>query len=238
MKAGHMNDRKNDKSTGITTADCIHRISSKFKLKPEEIRKIYQLDQFNITRVFMTEEGSFDTKTGKYTSKNIPGNGKVCIQYFNDQAKSLYLTLQKIPTNEGMPEASSTLYELIEKSIGFFEKAQRASKRLFFQRLFNRHKILCLSYITDLNSVFEKSHHHRDTDEVALSNTIFVLQKKGRFYVMEKAIRLEEKLLEQIEKMLESVNKNDKRQTLLKFKSNLIQHLQELKSIHNSVLLH
>ena len=63
-------------------------------------------------------------------------------------------------------------------------------------------------------------------------------QKKGRFYVMEKAIRLEEKLLEQIEKMLESVNKNDKRQTLLEFKSNLIQHLQELKSIHNSVLLH
>ena len=238
MKAGNMNDRKNDKRAGITSADCIYRISSKFKLKPEEIRKIYELDPFTITRVLMTEEGSFDGKTGEYTLQNIPGNRKVCIHYFNHQAKSVYLTLQKILPNEDTPKVSSTLYELIEKNIGFFEKAQRASKRLFFQRLFNRHKTLCISHIKNLNSAFGTSHHHRNTDEVALSNTIFILQKKGRFYVIEKAIRLEEKLLEQIEMMLESVDRKDKRQTLLKFKSNLIQHLQELKSIHNSVLLH
>ena len=108
---------------------------------------------------------------------------------------------------------------------------------MIFKRLFENHKTQALKTIEDLNKSFSRSIIHRKTDEKALADRLHFLQKKGRNYVLNKAMHLENKLAEAISAKLSQPEIKSKRHKLETINNELKQNIAELKRFQNTVLL-
>ena len=236
MKERNENGKKVSNTQEISISDCLHKINSKFELNEQETKKLYDLKKAIISGVYLTEEGSFNSENGDFVSEIIPGNGKVCIKYFYKLPYPEFLILKKIEPSEKVNSLNS-IYNQLEENILFFEEAKKASKRMFFKRLFENHKTLALHTIEDLNKTFNRSIFHRKTDEKALADRLHFLQKKGRNYVLNKAMYLENKLAEAISAKLVQCEIKSKRQKLESINIELKQNIAELRKFQNTVLL-
>ena len=236
MKERNENDKKPSNTQEISISDCLHKINSKFELNEQEINKIYDLEEAIISGVYLTEEGSFNPENGEFVTENIPGNGKICIKYFQKLPYPEFLILKKIESSENEINLNS-IYNQLEENILFFEEARKASKRMIFKRLFENHKTQALKTIEDLNKSFSRSIIHRKTDEKALADRLHFLQKKGRKYVLNKAMHLENKLAKAISAKLAQPELKSKRHKLETINNELKQNIAELKRFQNTVLL-
>ena len=236
MKERNENGIGLNNTNGISISDCLHKINSKFELDGKEIEKLYDLEQAIISVVYLTDEGSFNPQNGEFVTENIPGYGKVCIKYFYKLPYPEFLILKKIEASENEISLNS-IYNQLEENILFFEEAKKASKRMIFKRLFENHKTLALQTIEDLNKTFSRSIIHRKTDEKALADRLHFLQKKGRDYVLNKAMNLENKLAETISAKLSQPEIKSRRKKLESINIELKQNIAELQRIQNTVLL-
>ncbi|MDN3595546.1 hypothetical protein [Zunongwangia endophytica] len=215
---------------GMSIPDCIHKIESKFDLTNEEISTLNQLKTTSISGVFLTEEGSFCGKSGEYFSENIEGNGKVCIKYFGDEPYPKFMILKKIYAEENMD--LNHLYATLETSVQFFEEAKRASKRMFFKQLFSKHQKISQEALSRLNKKFNHSTKVGKSNAVCYSNQLLTLQRKGRDYVINHAISLENKILQIIRNDFDAKNHE-----LSDIEKDLMFSILELRNIQRNEIL-
>ncbi|WBL25339.1 hypothetical protein [Zunongwangia sp. HGR-M22] len=216
---------------GISIADCISKIEYKFELHHEEISTLHQLKNASISGVFLTEEGSFSDVNGEYFSENIEGNGKVCIKYYDEEPYPKFLILKRIYIEKDID--LNQLYTTLETSIQFFEEAKRASKRMFFEQLFSRHQKMTQSALTKLNKTFRQSTKIKKLNAKSYPNQLLTLQRKGRDFVIDRAISLENKILQIIRTDL-----NIENQVLSGLEEDLVISISELKNIQRNEILH